>query len=164
QLAVHALDTVISDAPALPHLRVKVFNHLLGESGTTFFASAALATKIRRRFPSSLNGMPLLLPTANTALRRALDAWMDAKGIRPTIVGEFEDSALMKMFGRAGGVAFPAPTVIERDVCRMYNVAVAGRTPDVTERFYAISVERRLKHPGVVAITAAARSDLFVTS
>jgi LysR family transcriptional activator of nhaA len=163
QLALHALDAVISDAPALPHLRVKVFNHLLGESGTTFFASAGLAAKMRRRFPASLTGMPLLVPTTNTALRRALDEWMDAEGIRPNVVGEFEDSALMKVFGRAGGVAFPAPTVLERDVCRMYNVRVAGRTHVVRERFYAISVERRLKHPGVVAITTAAREDLFVT-
>jgi LysR family transcriptional activator of nhaA len=164
QLALHSLDAVISDAPALPHLRVKVFNHLLGESGTTFFAAADVAKRIRRRFPASLDGLPLLLPTANTALRRALDQWMDGAGIRPAVVGEFEDSALMKVFGRAGGVAFPAPTVIEDDVCRMYGVRVAGRTAAVTERFYAISVERRLKHPGVVAITTAAREGLFQPS
>ena len=161
ELAVHALDVVISDAAALPHLRAKVFNHLLGESDTAFFAPAPLAARLRRRFPASLSDTPLLVPTRNTALRRSLDEWFDKQGIRPDIVGEFEDSALMKAFGGAGGAVFPAPAAIERDVCRMYGVRVAGRTSAVRERYYAISVERRLKHPGVLAITAAAREDLF---
>jgi LysR family transcriptional activator of nhaA len=161
ELAVHALDVVISDAAALPHLRAKVFNHLLGESDTAFFAPAPLAARLRRRFPASLSDTPLLVPTRNTALRRSLDEWFDKQGIRPDIVGEFEDSALMKAFGGAGGVVFPASAAIERDVCRMYGVQVAGRTSAVRERYYAISVERRLKHPAVLAITAAAREDLF---
>src|SRR3990172_7096540 len=161
QLAVHALDVVISDGPAAPHVRVKVFNHLLGESGTTFFAAGPLARRIRRRFPRSLNDTPTLLPTINTALRRALDHWFEAADLHPPVAGEFEDSALLKAFGESGRAAFPAPTAIEREVCRHYRVAVVGRTPKVRERYYVISAERRLKHPGVLAITATARTELF---
>ncbi len=161
QLAVHALDVVISDSPAAPHVRVKVFNHLLGESGTTFFASAPLARRLRRRFPRSLNATPTLLPTINTALRRALEQWFEAEDLHPPVIGEFEDSALLKAFGESGRAVFPAPTAIEREVCRHYRVAVVGRAPQVRERYYAISAERRLKHPGVLAITATARTELF---
>src|SRR5688500_11129905 len=133
-LAVHALDVVIADTPAPPHLRVKVFTHLLGESATTFFAPARLAARLRRRFPASLHDAPILLPTANTAVRRDLDAWFERQDLRPRIVGEFEDSALMKVFGHGAGVAFPAPAAIERDVCRFYGVRVVGRTDAVRER------------------------------
>ena len=161
QLAVHALDVVISDGPAAPHVRVKVFNHLLGESGTTFFAAGPLARRIRRGFPRSLNDTPTLLPTINTALRRALDQWFEAEDLHPPVAGEFEDSALLKAFGESGRAVFPAPTAIEREVCRHYRVAVVGRAPKVRERYYAISAERRLKHPGVLAITATARTELF---
>lgn len=161
QLAVHALDVVISDTPAPPHVRVKVFNHLLGESGTTFFAAGPLARRIRRRFPRSLNDTPTLLPTVNTALRRALQQWFEAEDLHPPVAGEFEDSALLKAFGESGRAVFPAPTAIEREVCRHYRVAVVGRAPSVRERYYAISAERRLKHPGVLAITATARTELF---
>jgi len=161
QLATHTLDVVISDTPAAPHVRVKVFNHLLGESGTTFFAGSALARRLRRRFPGSLNGAPTLLPTSNTALRRALEQWFEAEDLHPQVAGEFEDSALLEAFGEAGRAVFPAPTAIERDVCRTYRVAVVGRTSAVRERYYAISAERRLKHPGVVAITSAARTKVF---
>ena len=129
QLATHTLDVVISDTPAPPHVRVKVFNHLLGESGTTFFAGVPLARRLRRRFPRSLNGAAMLLPTVNTALRRALDQWFEAEGLRPTVAGEFEDSALLQAFGEAGRAVFPAPTAIERDVCRHYRVG--DRRPDV---------------------------------
>ena len=161
QLAVHALDVVISDSPAAPHVRVKVFNHLLGESGTTFFASAPLARRLRRRFPRSLNATPTLLPTINTALRRALEQWFEAEDLHPPVIGEFEDSALLKAFGESGRAVFPAPTAIEREVCRHYRVAVVGRAPQVRERYYAISAERRLKHPGVLTITATSRTELF---
>jgi LysR family transcriptional activator of nhaA len=161
QLAVHALDVVISDGPAAPHVRVKVFNHLLGESGTTFFAAGPLARRIRRGFPRSLNDTPTLLPTINTALRRALDQWFEAEDLHPPVAGEFEDSALLKAFGESGRAVFPAPTAIEREVCRHYRVAVVGRSSRVRERYYAISAERRLKHPGVLAITATARTELF---
>ncbi len=161
QLAVHALDVVISDTPAPSHVRVKVYNHLLGESGTTFFAAGPLARRIRRRFPRSLNDTPTLLPTVNTALRRGLEQWFEAEDLHPPVAGEFEDSALLKAFGESGRAVFPAPTAIEREVCRHYRVAVVGRAPSVRERYYAISAERRLKHPGVLAITATARTELF---
>lgn len=161
ELATHALDVVIADVPAPAHVRVKAFSHLLGESGITFFAAPPLAAKLRRRFPRSLNDAPMLLPTSSTALRRALDQWFEAGDLRPNVVGEFDDSALMKTFGQAGHVAFPAPAVIEQEVIRQYRVQAVGRVQEVRERYYAISVERRLKHPGVLAITTAARTEVF---
>ena len=164
QLATHALDVVISDGPAAPHVRVKVFSHLLGESGVTFFAAPALARQVRRGFPQSLQGVPMLLPTPGTALRRALEQWFDQLQVRPTVGGEFEDSALMKAFGEAGAAVFPAPTVIASQVCRHYGVAVVGETEVVRERYYALSAERRVTHPGVVALTAAARAELSAPS
>lgn len=162
RLATHALDVLIADTPAPPHVRVKVFNHLLGESATAFFAPRRLAEKLRRRFPASLNGAAMLLPTTNTALRRGLDLWFERERLRPNVVGEFEDSALLKVFGQGDGVVFAAPDVIAADVRRVYGVSVIGRTQHVRERYYAISAERRVTHPGVVAITTAARDDLFV--
>jgi LysR family transcriptional activator of nhaA len=161
QLATHALDVVIADVMAAPHLRVKVYSHLLGESTTTFFAPARIATRLRRRFPSSLHDAPMALPTTNTALRRALDQWFETSGVRPRVLGEFEDPALMQAFGADAGVVFPAPTAIAGDVRRLYGVATVGRTTMVSERYYAISVERRIRHPGVAAITSTARNDLF---
>jgi LysR family transcriptional activator of nhaA len=156
ELATHALDVVITDVPAPAHVRVKVFSHLLGESDTSFFAAGALAAKLRRGFPRSLDGVPMLLPTRQTALRRALDQWFEAEDLHPRIVGEFDDSALMKAFGQAGHAAFPAPTVTAREVARQYRARAVGRVQAVRERYYAISAERRLKHPGVLAITTAA--------
>lgn len=160
-LASHALDVVIADTPAPPHVRVKVFNHLLGESDTGFFAPEPLASKLRRRFPASLDDVPMLIPTPNTAVRRGLDAWFDTVRVRPRILGEFEDSALMKAFGQGMGAAFPASAAIARDICRFYGVRMIGRTDAVRERYYAISAERRLTHPGVLAITSAARDEVF---
>jgi LysR family transcriptional activator of nhaA len=162
-LATHALDVVITDTPAPASVRVKAFSHLLGESDTAFFAPATLASRLRRRFPASLRDAPMLLPTLNTPLRRSLDEWFEKEAIRPNIAGEFEDSALMKVFGQGAQAVFPAPAAIERDICRFYGVRVVGRTKAVRERYYALSVERRLKHPGVIAITNAARDDLFTS-
>ena len=161
QLATHALDVVISDTPAASHVRIKVFSQLLGESGTTFFAGPTVARRLARRFPRSLDGAPTLLPTFNTALRRALEQWFQREDLRPVVAGEFEDSALLNAFGESGRVVFPAPTATEREVCRNYRVAVVGRTSAVRERYYAITAERRVKHPGVVAITSTARTKVF---
>ena len=161
ELATHALDLVIADSPAPPHLRVKVFNHLLGESDTAFFAPAALASRLRRRFPESLQEVPMVLPSVDTAVRRGLNAWFDANGLRPRIVAEFEDTALMKTFALDTGAVFPAPVVIAKDIGRLYGVRAIGLTGSVREHYYAISAERRLKHPGVLAITEAARDGLF---
>jgi LysR family transcriptional regulator, transcriptional activator of nhaA len=161
ELATHALDVVITDAPARTNLRVKAFSHLLGESDIGFFAPCRVAARIRRGFPASLRAVPVVLPTANTPLRRDLDDWFDSGGIAPRVVGEFEDTALMKAFGQGVGAAFPAPAAIAPDICRMYGVRMVGQTSAVRERYYALSVERRLKHPGVLALTTAARQDLF---
>jgi LysR family transcriptional activator of nhaA len=161
ELAVHRLDIVLSDSPVSPTSRVRAFNHLLGECGLTFFAKADLAAKYRRKFPSSLDRAPLLLPTERTAVRRDLDQWFYDQQLRPRVIGEFEDTALMKVFGQDGMGLFPAPGAIEKDVCRQYSVRVVGRIDDVRERYYAISVERRLKHPAVLAICNLAREAIF---
>jgi LysR family transcriptional activator of nhaA len=160
-LATHALDVVLADTPAPPHIRVRVFNHVLGESETAFFAPAALATRVARRFPHSLHETPMVVATTNTAIRRDLDHWFEQVGVRPSILGEFEDPALMKAYGAESGAVFAAPYAIARDVCRVYAVKLVGRTDSVKERYYAISAERRLTHPGVLAITNAARERLF---
>ena len=161
QLASYALDVVIASAPAPAHLPMKVFNHLLGESTISLFAPAPLAARLRRRFPASLNQAPVLVPTTNSPLRRALDEWFDEERITPRIVGEFEDSALMQVFGQAAGCVFPAPSAIASDISRFHGVRAIGRLNDVRERYYVISPERRLKHPGVLAITSVARDQLF---
>lgn len=161
QLAVHEIDLVLTDTPIGPTVKVRAFNHLLGESAVTIFGPAPLAAKYRRGFPHSLNGAPFLLPTENTTLRRALDQWFQAEGIRLTVIGEFEDSALLKVFGQGGAGLFAAPSVIEAEVRRQYSVQIVGRVEAVRERFYGISVERKLKNPAVVAISEAARQKLF---
>jgi LysR family transcriptional regulator, transcriptional activator of nhaA len=161
ELATHALDVLITDRPVAPAARVKVFNHLLGESETTFFGTTAQAARLRRRFPRSLHDQPMLLPTRNTELRRGLDQWFERAQIYPRVVGEFEDSALLKVFGQGDGVVFPAPTAIALDVCRVYSVRQLGTIGEVRERYYAVSAERRVKHPGVLAITTAGRDALF---
>ena len=160
-LARQSFDLVIADTPIGPHVRVRAFNHLLGESGTSFFASPALAARFRPGFPRSLDGAPLLLPTENTVLRRSLDQWFEQLGVRPRVVAEVEDSALAKVFGQHGAGIFAAPTIIANDVKRQFSVRSIGATDAVRERFYAISVERRIKNPAVVAITTAAQQRLF---
>jgi LysR family transcriptional activator of nhaA len=160
-LSLHALDLVLLDAPAGSAVKTRVFNHLLGESGMTIFGIPALARQARRRFPRSLDGAPFLLPGPGTMLRQSLDLWMEREGIRPAVAAEIGDSAVLKTFGGAGAGLFAAPSAVEQDVCRQFQVRVAGRLPAVRERFYAVSVERRLKHPAVVAITQAARTELF---
>ncbi len=161
ELAVHAIDVVLTDAPIAPSVRVRAYSHLLGECGLSFFGVPALASRYRKGFPKSLDRAPMLLPTDNTALRHSLDEWFEATKIHPVVIGEFEDSALLKVFGQAGRALFPAPTVIEREVRKQYQVALVGRADNVRARFYAVSVERRLKHPAVVAIADAAREKLF---
>ena len=161
ELAVHDLDLVLTDAPLGPTHKVKAFNHLLGECELTFFGSAPLARAHRRGFPRSLHGAPVLLPTDNATLRRALDQWFDTEGIRPVVMSECEDNALLDVFGAAGVGMFAAPAAIEKEIRREYGVEVIGRVGSVRERFYAISIERKLKHPAVVAIVEAAREKMF---
>ncbi len=161
ELATHGLDVILSDAPIPSSAPIRAFSHLLGECDVTFFATSELAAARRRGFPKSLDGAPVLLPTENTVLRRSLDQWFAGLGIRPNVVAEFEDSALLKIFGQTGQGIFPAPTVVAEEVQRQYDVRIVGRTDEVRERFYAISAERRLKHPAVVAITEKARENIF---
>jgi LysR family transcriptional activator of nhaA len=161
RLALYELDVVLSDVPVGPSLHIRAYNHLLGECGTSFFATAALARKYAKNFPASLVDAPVLLPTENTALRRSLDHWFAARGLEPRVIGEFEDSALLKAFGHAGAGIFPGPTVIEKEIARQYQVRVIGNVPEIRERYYAISVERRLRHPAVVAIGDRARHQFF---
>lgn len=160
-LAVHRLDVVLSDVPLGPTTNVRAFSHLLGECGVTFYGTEDLVQRFKRGFPKTLNEAPLLLPSTNTAMRRSLDLWFDAQRIRPKIVAEFDDSALLKEFGHAGLGLFPTPSAIEPEVQRQYNVQIIGRIEELRERFYAISIERRLKHPAVLAISETARQDLL---
>lgn len=160
-LASHDLDVVISDSPLAAGSAVRAFNHLLGECGITIFARKDLAARYKRGFPGSLAGAPMLLPTESTILRRSLDQWFDDRGVRPVVEAEFDDNALLKAFGQDGAGLFAAPTVIEREIERQYQVVIVGRVPEVRERFYAISPERRVRHPAVLAICEAAREGLF---
>jgi LysR family transcriptional activator of nhaA len=161
ELAMYNLDVVLSDAPIGPLVKVRAFNHLLGACGISFFGAPTLATVYRQHFPQSLQQAPLLAPTDNTVLRRNLDQWFEAQGLHPTIVGEFEDSALLNVFGQQGIGLFTAPSVIEAEVERQYKVEVIGRVDAVKERFYAITVNRKLRHPAVIAMSDAAQLDLF---
>jgi len=161
-LAVHALDLVLTDTPISPSVKVRAYNHLLGECGVAFFAAPELAETLPGEFPASLDGAPLLLPSEDTSLRRAVDQWLDTNDIHPLVVGEFDDSALLEAFGQAGVGVFPAASVIADEVERRYGVRRLGRAEKVRERFYAISVERKLKHPAVVAISERARHETFI--
>jgi LysR family transcriptional activator of nhaA len=160
-LATYSIDLVISDAPRGADVAVRAFDHLLGECGVSFFATADLAKRLRPGFPRSLDGAPMLLPTPHAALRTELEHWFQDLGIRPRAVASFDDSALMKVFGATGAGVFSAPRVIEEPVAEQYGVRLVGRSDDIRERVYAISVDRRLRHPAVVAISEAARDQLF---
>jgi LysR family transcriptional activator of nhaA len=159
-LAAQSFDLVISDAPLSAHVKVRAFNHLLGESSATFFAAPALAKRYRARFPHSLDGAPMLLPTDNSALRRALEQWFQENDLRPRTVAEIEDSALLKVFGQHGVGVFVAPTIVAAEVKQQYGVQAIREVPELTERFYAITVERRITHPATAAIAEAAREQL----
>ena len=161
ELAVHRVDLVIADGPIPTGVNVRGFNHPLGDCGITFFAVPRLARKLGKNFPHSLNGAPVLLPGEVTVVRSRLVQWLDGLHIHPRIVGEFDDSALMKTFGRAGAGVFIAPTPIAAEVEKQYNVIAIGQTDEVRDDFYAISVERKISHPAVVAITEMAREWLF---
>jgi LysR family transcriptional regulator, transcriptional activator of nhaA len=161
ELAIHKLDVVLSDAPIPSTVRVRAHSHLLGKCDVMFMANARLATKYRRGFPDSLDDAPVLLPAKGTALRLALEQWFDQRRIRPAIVGEFDDSALLKVFGQAGAGVFAVPTVVQAEVARQYHVKPVGPVEGVVERFHAISLERKIQHPAVAAICEAARTELF---
>jgi len=160
-LALHELDVVLTDRVAPPGVSVRAFNHLLGDCGVTLFAAPRVAARYRRGFPRGLDGAPFLLPGETSTLRRGLEQWFEKQRIQPRIVGEFDDSTLIKVFGQAGKGVFAAPSIIESSVRRQYGVSIVGRLERVREHFYAVSAERRIKHPAVVAITESARRELF---
>jgi len=161
QLAIHELDLVISDAPLDPSIRIQAFSHLLGQSGLSFFAHPRVTKRAKTRFPQCLDGLPFLMPADNTDLRRSLEHWFDSQGVRPVVVGEFEDSALASVFSEAAVGVFATPTPTEAQVKRQYGLSLLGRTRDIVESFYAISLDRRLKHPAIIAISEFAHSSVF---
>ncbi len=160
-IATHKLDVIIADCPMRPGSNVRAFNHLLGECGIAFFAVSELAKKYRNDFPNSLNGAPFLLPTNTSVVRGSLMKWFDQHQIQPIVTGEFDDSALLKAFGQAGVGVFTAPAIIQEEVTRQYEVELIAETQEIKEQYYAISAERRLKHPSVLAVCDAARQELF---
>jgi LysR family transcriptional activator of nhaA len=162
ELAVHQLDLVLSDRPIPSGLSVKAFTHALGSSEIALFARKGTTKKYEKQFPQSLDKAPILLPTMDNPIRRALDEWFDQVGISPTLVAEFEDSALMKAFGEAGSGIFPAPAAISAEVEQMYQCRRIGPNVPVEEKYYAISPERKLKHPAVLKIIEHAREQLLM--
>lgn len=159
-LASHDIDVVLTDAPISPSFNVKGFNHLLGECGMVVLGTPKLAQQYKPNFPRSLKGAPFLLPTRNTTVRRSVDQWLESKGVVPRVLAEFEDNALLMVFGQYGLGCFFVPSLVAREVQKQYGVKEIGRVDDLRERFYAISLDRKLKHPAVVAISDAAKIKL----
>ena len=160
-LAAHRLDAVILDAPMPAGSGIKGFNHALGETGVTFFADKRLARTLKKGFPASLDGAPMLLPTEEAAVRRGLEDWFRAIGVTPRVVAELDDSALIKVFGQEGRGCFPGPTAIADEICAQYQVEPIGSLDEVRERFYVVTMQRRIEHPGVRALAERARRELF---
>ncbi len=161
QLALHRLDLVIADERVSPKVSVRAFNHSLGSSPMSFFCAPALRPQVADAFPECLDGAPMLVQGSTSSVRRQFDAWLVRHRLHPRIVGEFDDTALMNAFGREGRGVFMSPTALEPQILAQYGVAVLGRTEELVEEFFAISVERRITHPCVAAITRAARTKLF---
>ncbi len=164
ELALHRLDLVISDAPIPPTVSVRAFSHRLGTSSVSFFATATLRARCEGPFPRCLDRAPMLMPGEDSAVGLRLRAWFQARSLQPRIVGEFDDSALAKEFGRHGAGIFVGPTVLAREIEKQYSVKALGVATEVMDEFFAISVERRISHPCVIAITQAARDELFTAS
>lgn len=160
-MSIHKLDAVLSDSPINPSLNIRAYNHPLGGSGITFFSVPEHAKKLQKNFPKNLHDFPFLMPSKSSSLRMNLENWFDQHAIKPQVVAEFEDRALMKAFGERGTGVFTSPQTMEEDVLEKYGVRVIGRTDEVQENFYLISPERRIRNPAVTAITEAARANLF---
>jgi LysR family transcriptional activator of nhaA len=157
ELSIHRLDMVLADRPLPSNMDIKGYSHPLGECGIAFLAARAIAGTLGQDFPANLHGAPLLIPGEDSALRVPLLRWLERRGIQPTIVGEFNDSALMSAFGQAGAGVFPVPLTTAQEAMRQHEVVELGQTLEIRERFFAISVERRLSHPAVLAVSEAAR-------
>lgn len=160
-LAVHRLDLVIADRPMPANLNVRGYSHLLGESDLTVFGAPTLVATLPGTFPDLLNGAPFLMPGDDVAIRPRLEQWLDARHLYPRVVGEFDDSALLKAFGQEGAGLFVAPTAIAAYVAAQYRVSPVGRIDSISEQLFAITTERRLSHPAIVAISEAARDHVF---
>jgi LysR family transcriptional activator of nhaA len=154
-LALHKLDVVLTDRAMRSGTTLRVFSHLVGQSETIVAGAPSMAERYREGFPDSLNGAPFLLPTRNNSLRGRIDEWFELHNVRPDVVGEFEDNALLNTFGRSGAGLFFAPSVLEQEVLAQFGAVVVGKVPQVREQFYAISNERKIKHPAVEAILKA---------
>jgi LysR family transcriptional regulator, transcriptional activator of nhaA len=161
QLALHQMDLVIADEPLTRRYSIKGFNHELGRSTMTFFCAPSLAAQLKGPFPACLNDMPMLIPGASTSVRPQFETWLTRHQLRPRVVGEFDDGALMKAFGREGRGVFLSPSVVETDTARQYGLQVVGHSDEIVETIYAISAERRITHPCVAAVTQVARGQLF---
>ena len=161
ELAVNRLDLVIADRAMPASVSVRGYNHFLGESSMSAFATASLAATLQGEFPACLDNAPFLLPGVDVASRPSLMQWLEEQNVRPRVVGEFDDSALMKAFGQAGSGVFVAPSAIASYICRQYGVLVLGTIESVREQLYAITTQRRLTHPAVVAISQVARDEVF---
>jgi LysR family transcriptional activator of nhaA len=161
ELAVHRLDLVLSDRPMDTSLNVRAFNHLLGECDVTFLAAPALARRLRGRFPQSLDGAPMLLPGESAALRQRLERWFEQQRVRPRTVAEFDDTALLKAFAQEGVGVFAALTLVADQIVKQFEVMPVGRVDAIVEQVYAISTERRVTHPAVLAISRTARNEAF---
>jgi LysR family transcriptional activator of nhaA len=160
-MSIHKLDAVLSDCPINPSLNIRAYNHPLGGSGITFFSVPEHAKKLKKNFPENLHDFPFLMPSKSSSLRMNLENWFDQHAIKPRVVAEFEDRALMKAFGERGTGVFTSPQTMEEDVLEKYGVRVIGRTDEIQENFYLISPERHIRNPAVTAITEAARANLF---
>ena len=161
QLQAHRLDLVLADEPASSSLKAKTFNHRLGRSGVTFCAVSEIAKKLRRNFPRSLHQAPALLPSENMGMREPLEKWFYAKGIRPRIVAEFEDAGLMKVAASDGLGFTMVHSVVDKVALEHFGLREIAKVKECASDFYAITIERRLKHPVVAAITEHAYSELF---
>lgn len=157
RLASHDLDLVLAESPVTSPTPVRTFSHLLGSSPVSFFACASLARSLRKGFPASLDGAPMLLPSPRAPLRRLLAQWFDAHRLRPRLVAEFDDSALLKAFAQAGHGVFAAPGALASELRRQYDARLVGHATGLREHFYAITAERRLSQPGALAVVSAAR-------
>jgi LysR family transcriptional activator of nhaA len=156
-LAIQQLDAVISDRAMPGTLNVRAFNHLLSEGGVTFLGSASLARRSRKRFPDNLHGAPMLLPGGDSAMRPQLMRWFDTLRIKPQVVGDFDDTAVMKAFGQGGAGIFPMPTMVAEETARQFHVVPLGHTSEVVHQVWAVTCERRISSPAVRAISEAAK-------
>lgn len=161
QLMLHELDIVLTDKPIGPDLRIKGFNHLLGESHVNVFAPNPIAAKYRKNFPNSLDGAPCILPGDRTELRKSLEQWFEKNKIKPNIVAECDDSALIKSIGQAKTGLFVAPDITSKEIMRQYRVKQVGCLNGIIEKYYAVSMDRKIKHPAIQAIIEHAKENIF---